>query len=77
MDTQNQTGQNQTGHTPTNQNLARRTILAAGLAAAGAGLLTPAPRAMAAHPGAAGTRRRVLRLAHLTDTHVQPERQGM
>ncbi len=75
--------QNPTGHTPTNQNLARRTILAsgaagaAGLVAAGTGLLAPAPRAMAAHPGAAGTRRRVLRLAHLTDTHVQPERQGM
>ncbi len=63
----------------TNRNeLNRRELLAAGGAAAALAMLgSPVGRASAAAGAApAGDRKRVLRLAHLTDIHVQPERRA-
>lgn len=59
-----------------NPTMERRDVLKAGLAMAGAGALGGAARAATGpQPAApAGPRRKVLTLAHMTDTHVQPER---
>ena len=56
-------------------NRSRRDVLRAAGAAAGATALSwaPLPRAVAAQAAPAPPRRRALRLAHLTDVHVQPE----
>lgn len=57
-----------------NTSVSRRTLLGAGLAAIAAGGL---PRAAhAAAPSPSGAARRVLRFAHPTDIHVQPELRG-
>lgn len=57
--------------------MTRREVLAAGAAAAGTvltGGASPAWAGGASWGGSGADRRRVLRLAHLTDTHTQPER---
>ena len=59
----------------TNAQPSRRTVLAGGLAAGVALPLAPFTREARGATSAASPRR-VLRLAHLTDTHVQPERAG-
>lgn len=57
----------------------RRSILGVGLAAGAAAILpgTLSPRAHASQvtpPSAAAARRRSLRIVHMTDTHIQPEK---
>lgn len=67
---------------PTRPTLPRRRFVQSTLVAGAMAMTTtslpaaaqPSPEARPA--GASATRRRVLRLAHLTDTHVQPERAG-
>ncbi|MEZ6233589.1 MAG: metallophosphoesterase [Phycisphaerales bacterium] len=65
----------------TNSPISRRTVLAAGGAALASTALWPARARGAASLNSASAApslhpRRVLRLAHMTDTHIQPERAG-
>jgi len=55
--------------------LSRRGLMRTAVAGAAAGAL-PVPTARAAVPTPARSAKRVLRIAHLTDIHVQPERKG-
>jgi 3',5'-cyclic AMP phosphodiesterase CpdA len=52
--------------------LSRRGVIGLGLGAAAGGLVVPA--AAGVSPAARPERRRIVRIAHLTDVHVQPER---
>lgn len=62
------------------QGVSRRRVLAAGVLGAGVALVGGSARGAVrddAAGGAPAARKRVLRLAHLTDTHIQPERAGL